>query len=179
MEWLPWRTRWVNRNGTAFGSVLTAAWSSNSMVPRSPLTPGCSHIASLTLLVASPRLPGIFFKTAVPGRTDGTAWPDSSVSRCSLRPGNIHSADGWRNVLEPVVERYRERNLRHYFQGDAALASPDLCEFLEGENYKYVIRLKANKILQECIAHLLTRPVGRLPRHVRRYYASSSYQAGL
>jgi hypothetical protein len=63
-------------------------------------------------------------------------------------------------------------------RGDAAFASPDLYEFLEGENYKYVIRLKANKILQECIAHLLTRPVGHPPRHVRRYYASFSYQAG-
>ena len=100
------------------------------------------------------------------------------LERCSLRPGNVHSADGWHNVLEPVVERYRERNLRRYFRGDAAFASPDLYEFLEGENYKYVIRLKANKILQECIAHLLTRPVGRPPRHVRRYYASFSYQAG-
>jgi hypothetical protein len=47
------------------------------------------------------------------------------LERCSLRPGNVHSADGWRNVLEPVVERYWERNLRRYFQGDAAFASPD------------------------------------------------------
>ncbi len=37
---------------------------------------------------------------------------------CSLRPGNVHSADSWREVLEPVVERYRERNLRRYFRGD-------------------------------------------------------------
>ena len=80
------------------------------------------------------------------------------LERCSLRPGNVHSADGWRDVLEPVVERYRERNLRRYFRGDAAFALPDLYEFLEGENYKYVIRLKANKVLQECIAHLLTCP---------------------
>ena len=29
------------------------------------------------------------------------------LERCSLRPGNVHSADGWREVLEPVVERYR------------------------------------------------------------------------
>ena len=100
------------------------------------------------------------------------------LERCSLRPGNVHSADGWREVLEPVVERYRERNLRRYFRGDAAFALPDLYEFLEGENYKYVIRLKANKVLQECIVHLLTRPVGRPPNHVRRYYASFSYRAG-
>jgi hypothetical protein len=100
------------------------------------------------------------------------------LERCSLRPGNVHSADGWREVLEPVVERYRERSLRRYFRGDAAFALPDLYEFLEGENYKYVIRLKANKVLQECIVHLLTRPVGRPPNHVRRYYASFSYRAG-
>jgi hypothetical protein len=99
------------------------------------------------------------------------------LERCSLRPGNVHSADGWRDVLEPVVERYRKRSLRRYFRGDAAFALPDLYEFLEAENYKYVIRLKANKVLQDCIAHLLTRPVGRPPNHVRRYYANFSYQA--
>ena len=99
------------------------------------------------------------------------------LERCSLRPGNVHSADGWRDVLEPVVERYRKRTLRRYFRGDAAFALPDLYEFLEAENYKYVIRLKANKVLQDCIAHLLTRPVGRPPNHVRRYYANFSYQA--
>jgi hypothetical protein len=32
--------------------------------------------------------------------------------------------------------------------------------------------------LQERIAHLLKRPVGRPPNDVRRYYASFSYQAG-
>ncbi len=99
------------------------------------------------------------------------------LERCSLRPGNVHSADGWRDVLEPVVARYRERTLRRYFRGDAAFALPDLYEFLEAENYKYVIRLKANKVLQDRIAHLLTRPVGRPPIHVRRYYANFSYQA--
>src|SRR5215207_8959508 len=29
------------------------------------------------------------------------------VERCALRPGNVHSAEGWRDVLEPVVARYR------------------------------------------------------------------------
>jgi hypothetical protein len=27
------------------------------------------------------------------------------LERCSLRPGNVHSADSWRDVLEPVVAR--------------------------------------------------------------------------
>ena len=57
------------------------------------------------------------------------------LERCSLRPGNVHSADGWREVLEPVVERYRERKVRLYFRGDAAFASPDIYEFLEGEGF--------------------------------------------
>jgi hypothetical protein len=100
------------------------------------------------------------------------------LERCNLRPGNVHSAHDWRDVLEPVVARYRDRKLRRYFRGDAAFAAPDIYEYLEAEGFTYAIRLKANAVLQECIAHLLTRPVGRPPNHVRRSYVSFSYQAG-
>lgn len=100
------------------------------------------------------------------------------LERCALRPGNVHSADGWRDVLEPVVERYRQRDLRRYFRGDAAFAAPDIYEFLEAEQYKYTIRLKANAVLQDRIGYLLMRPVGRPPNHVVRTYASFRYQAG-
>ena len=100
------------------------------------------------------------------------------LERCRLRPGNVHSADGWRDVLEPVVERYKERKVRLYFRGDAAFASPDIYEYLEAEGMLYAVRIKANTVLQECIAHLLRRPVGHPPNHVRRYHASFSYQAG-
>ena len=41
------------------------------------------------------------------------------LERCGLRPGNVHSAHEWRDVLEPVVARYRNRTLRRYFRGDA------------------------------------------------------------
>src|SRR5258708_10490710 len=92
--------------------------------------------------------------------------------------GNVHSADGWREVLEPVIARYRDKVKRRYFRGDAAFALPDLYEFLEAEGYKYAIRLKANAVLQQNIAHLLKRPVGRPPNHVQRFHASFSYQAG-
>jgi hypothetical protein len=54
---------------------------------------------------------------------------------------------------------------------------PDLYDYLEAEDYKYTIRLKANAVLQGHIAHLLKRPVGRPPKHVQRFYASFSYQA--
>ena len=100
------------------------------------------------------------------------------LERCALRPGNVHSADGWREVLEPVVARYRHKMQRRYFRGDAAFANPEIYELLEAEGYKYTIRLPANSVLQERIGWLLKRPVGRPPHEVRRYYASFSYQAG-
>jgi hypothetical protein len=48
------------------------------------------------------------------------------LERCALRPGNVHSAEDWRDVLEPVIARYRERDLALYFRGDAAFAKPEL-----------------------------------------------------
>jgi hypothetical protein len=39
------------------------------------------------------------------------------VERCMLRPGNVHSADGWRALLEPVVARYRGIVKHLYFRG--------------------------------------------------------------
>ena len=74
------------------------------------------------------------------------------LERCALRPGNVHWADGWRGVLEPVVARYRERDLRRYSRADAAFASPDIYEFLETEGYRSTIRLKANAILQRTVS---------------------------
>ena len=99
------------------------------------------------------------------------------LERCALRPGNVHSADGWRPTLEPVVARYRDRDLRRYFRADAAFANPEVYEFLEVEGFKYAIRLPANQVLQQRIAYLLKRPVGRPPNHVQRFHASFSYQA--
>ena len=42
------------------------------------------------------------------------------LERCALRPGNVHSANSWRKVLEPVIARYRGTVKRPYFRGDAA-----------------------------------------------------------
>jgi hypothetical protein len=99
------------------------------------------------------------------------------LERCALRPGNVHSADGWRGVLEPVVSRYRGKGTRVYFRGDAAFANPEIYEFLEAEGMGYTIRLPANKALQRRIGYLLRRPVGRPPHEVRCYFASCAYQA--
>jgi len=95
-----------------------------------------------------------------------------------LREGNVHSADNWRAVLEPVVARYREWSLDRYFRGDAALAQPDIYEYLEDEGFLYAIRLPANGVLHREIDHLLTRPVGRPALKPKVLYHRFLYQAG-
>jgi hypothetical protein len=67
------------------------------------------------------------------------------LERCALRPGNLHSADGWEGVLKPVVARYRGKVSRIYFRADAGFANPDVYEFLEAERIKYAIRLAASR----------------------------------
>src|SRR5215208_5108500 len=99
------------------------------------------------------------------------------LERCALRPGNVHSAEGWRSVLVPVIGRYRERGLALYFRGDAGFAKPELYELLEAEGIGYAIRLPANPVLQERIGHLLTRPVGRPPKQPQVLFTSFTYQA--
>ena len=99
------------------------------------------------------------------------------LERCALRPGNVHSAEGWRDVLRPVIARYRGRGFVLYFRGDAAFAKPELYELLEAEGMGYAIRLPANAVLQERIAHLLTRPSGRPPKKPQVFFASFAYQA--
>ena len=48
------------------------------------------------------------------------------LERCALRAGNVHSADGWDDVLKPVVARYQRKVSRIYFRADAAFAMPEL-----------------------------------------------------
>lgn len=66
---------------------------------------------------------------------------------------------------------------RRYLRADAAFARPDIYAFLEEEGFGYAIRLPANPVLGEKIAHLLTRRPGRPSLSVERHFASFSYQA--
>jgi hypothetical protein len=99
------------------------------------------------------------------------------VERALLRNGNVHSADDWQAVLEPVVARYRGKRMHRFFRGDAAFANPQIYEYLEAEDYLYAIRLPANDVLQRQIEPLLTRPVGRPANAPVVWYADFQYQA--
>ncbi len=94
-----------------------------------------------------------------------------------LRAGNVHSAERWRQVLEPVVERYRKRGVRLLFRADAAFAKPEVYDYLELREIGYAIRLPANEVLQEHIKHLLKRPVGRPSKKPIIRYHDFQYQA--
>jgi hypothetical protein len=103
------------------------------------------------------------------------------LERCALRPGNVHSADGWEDVLRPVLARYsaetRPSITRRRFRADAAFAIPALFDLLEAEGWDYAIRIKGNAKLHERIAWLTKRGPGRPPHHVVRHYTSFHYRA--
>jgi hypothetical protein len=94
-----------------------------------------------------------------------------------LRPGNVHSAEGWEELLLPEIERQQTLGKEVVFRADAAFAKPELYAALEEREVKYAIRLPANDNLERNIAELLTRPVGRPSYRPVVRYRSFLYQA--
>ncbi len=65
-----------------------------------------------------------------------------------------------------------------FFRADAAYSIPIIYERLEAARYFYAIRLPANAVPKEKIAHRLTRPVGRPSQtKVTRFFEDFHYQA--
>ena len=95
----------------------------------------------------------------------------SDLERGALRPGNVHSADGWDDTLKPVVVRHQGKVSRVYFRADAAFAIPEVYEYLEAERIKYAIRLPPNQVCRAGSAtcssvrsgDLRTKCVGSMP----------------
>jgi len=94
-----------------------------------------------------------------------------------LRPGNVHSAEGWEELLLPEIECQQQQGKEVVFRADAAFAKPELYEALEERDVKYAIRLPANDNLERDIAELLTRPVGRPSYKPVVWFKSFLYQA--
>src|SRR3989442_1811450 len=94
-----------------------------------------------------------------------------------LRPGNVHSAEGWEELLLPEIERQQQMGKEVAFRGDAAFAKPEIYEVLEERGVKYAIRVPANDSLERDIAELLPRPVGRPSQKLLVEYKGFLYQA--
>ena len=65
-----------------------------------------------------------------------------------LRPGNVHSADDWEELLLPEIERQQKLGKEVVFGADAAFAKPEIYEKSEERGVKYAIRIPANNRLE-------------------------------
>jgi len=94
-----------------------------------------------------------------------------------LRPGNVHSADGWEELLLPEIKRQQKLGQEIVFRADAAFAKPEIYEALEERGVKYAIRIPSNDNLERDIAELVPRPVGRPSHRPVAWYKGFLYQA--
>jgi hypothetical protein len=81
-------------------------------------------------------------------------------------------------ALKPAAARRRGKASRLDSRADAGFANPEVHERLESQAIKYAIRSPANRVLQERIGRLPTRPVGRAPNEARRSFANFADPAG-
>ena len=102
---------------------------------------------------------------------------DGDCVAAKLRPGNVHSAEDWEELLLPEIERQQKQGQEVVLRADAAFAKPEIYEALEEYEVKYAIRIPGNDNLQRDIADLLTRPVGRPSHRPLVRYKSFLYQA--
>jgi hypothetical protein len=94
-----------------------------------------------------------------------------------LRPGNVHSADGWEELLLPETERQQTLGKEVVFRADATFAKPEVHEALEELDVEYAIRIPANEDLERHVAESLPRPVGRPSHKPVVRYKSFLYRA--
>ena len=94
-----------------------------------------------------------------------------------LRPGNVHSAEDWDELLLPEIERQQAEGKKVTFRADAAFAKPEIYEAMEERGVDYVIRIPANKSLELEIEDILFRPPGRPSAKPLVRYKSFRYQA--
>jgi hypothetical protein len=84
-----------------------------------------------------------------------------------LRPGNVHSAEGWKELLLPEIERLQKLDKEVMFRTDAAFTKPEIDEALESRGVKYAIRIPANENLEREVARMMpvtsSRMLGAVP----------------
>ena len=97
--------------------------------------------------------------------------------KVKLRPGNVHSADGAIEFVEPGLRYYVAKGINAKLRGDAAFADPKLFTLCEELGVKYTIRIKSNNRLAEAVADFLSRPVGKDRTKVITVYKDFLYQA--
>ena len=102
---------------------------------------------------------------------------DGDCLAAKLRPGNVHSAEGWEELLLPEIEGQQKLGKEVVFRAAAAFAKPEIYEALEERGVKHAIRIPANENLDRDVGELLPRPVGRPSHKPIVWYKSFLYKA--
>jgi hypothetical protein len=89
---------------------------------------------------------------------------------CSLRSGNVHSAAAWRDVLEPVVVRYRDTVV-------FAATRPLPTRRSMSSSKPRATAMRSGCQLSCRFGYLLKRPVDRPPHAARRLFANFNNEA--
>jgi hypothetical protein len=188
------------RRETSVALTSTLHWFETDVLPEEQNYEGLGHLNTALIEHAATRSPrrrvildidssespvhGAQEQSAYNGHFESVCYhplfvfnPEGDCLAAKLRPGNVHSADGWDDVLLPLIDRYRVQGQTVVVRADAAFALPALYEALERRGVRYAIRLPANQVLERRIEDLLTRPRGR-PSHAPLVrYRSFEYQA--
>jgi Transposase DDE domain group 1 len=88
-----------------------------------------------------------------------------------LRPGNVHSAEDWGELLLPEIERQQAEGKQVAFRADAAFAKPEIYEALEDNLWRRLVlpkRIDAWSLTS--LQQHLVKTGGRLVKHARYYW---------
>ncbi len=97
--------------------------------------------------------------------------------KVKLRPGNVHSADGALEFIEPILRYYMANGVKVILRGDAAFAEPEVFQLCEGLNaVKYAIRIKSNSRLEELVSDVI-KTIKKDRQKIVTIYKDFSYQA--
>jgi len=97
--------------------------------------------------------------------------------KVKLRPGNVHSADGCLEFIEPILRYYVGKGFKVKIRCDAAFAIPELFELCEElKAVEYTIRIKSNSRLEGLVADVV-KTIKKDGQKVVTLYKTLSYQA--
>ena len=96
----------------------------------------------------------------------------------ALRPGAVHTANGAKEMLSPLIDQAREclsSNVR--VRGDAGFIQPGILEMLDKKSVPYALRLPTNKILKGYEEIHARRGPGRRPDYEQVFCHEIEYRA--
>jgi hypothetical protein len=96
-----------------------------------------------------------------------------------LRPGNVHTANGARDFLQPILAGVeRATGAKPRLRGDSGFVGAETLDWLDGNGIEYVFRVNNNRALDRMAEPLLIRPPGRRPAQPREWLHELEYRAG-